>query len=71
MNDIQSDYQETMAAQSADDLKLAVQIMAGLLSSGHYTLINQDGAGQAKMFDTVTGALDLLDALKDEMNERQ
>lgn len=39
MRNVEADYQEAMAAQSdkATDLKLAVQIMAGLLASGHYT----------------------------------
>lgn len=39
MPNIEADYQQAMADQSEKtaDLKLAVQIMAGLLATGHYT----------------------------------
>jgi hypothetical protein len=88
MRNIEADYQEAMAAQSdkANDLKFAVQIIAGLLATGHYTEPCEDGEVLFRKWDAgkdwkddftqrwhyhvVMDAVDLLQSLKAEVNAR-
>jgi hypothetical protein len=79
MRNIEAEYQEATAAQSdrAEELKLAVQIVAGLLASGHFTEINADGDPTATRYHigdewgihAVDEAVCLLKRLKKELAE--